>query len=96
MCVCERRRLATASAVVGDEAAEEEDEGAEEEAGDHGDGQLEVGGGREVLVVVGGESFDRDPGGGFEVQGLLLALGLGVHDERDDEAGRVSICETGI
>lgn len=45
-----------------------------------------MGGGWEVGVVVGGESFDGEPGGGVEVQGLLLALGLGVHDERDDEA----------
>lgn len=75
---------------VGDEEAEQEDEEAEGEAGEHGGGQLEVGGGREVVVVavvvVGGDSFDGVPGGGFEVQGLLLALGLGVHEERDDEA----------
>lgn len=79
-----------APAEVGDEEAEEKDEDAEEDAGEHGGRQLEVGGGREVVVVavvvVGGDSFIGVPGGGVEVQGLLLALGLGVHDERDDEA----------
>lgn len=68
-----------AAEVGGDVEAEDEDEEAEDEAeGQDNEGRLVLGRGRQIVVgevSIGGITF-----GGFEVQGLLLALGLGVHD----------------